>query len=100
MRSGWGGLIGSSRLVTEMTDAREHHGEPLLVSRGDDLLVAERASRLDHRGGAGPGYHVEPVAERKERVRCAHGALRRQANLLVAHHRQARRVRSDEHTSE
>src|SRR5213594_4727375 len=92
MRSGWGGLIGPSRLVTEMTYAREDHRETLLVGRGDDLLVAQGASGMDHRGGAGPCHHVEPIAERKERVRRAHGAGRVEPALAGPHHRQARRV--------
>src|SRR6267142_2644575 len=92
MRSGWGGLIGRSRLVTEMTHAREDPRAPLLVGRGNDLLVAQRASGLDHRGGAGLRDYVEPVPARKERVGRAHGAGRREPDLPGAHHREPRRV--------
>src|SRR6266849_2817424 len=92
MRSNWGGLTGDSRLVTEMTDARESHRQSLLVGRGDDLLVAQRASGLDHRGGAGPGDHVETIAKREEGVGRAHGASRLEPNLASPHHREPRRV--------
>src|SRR5690606_15721880 len=38
--------------VPEVADAREHHGEPALVSRFDHLLIANRASGLDHSCGS------------------------------------------------
>src|SRR3546814_5944356 len=39
--------------VPEMADAGEDHGEAVLVGGGDYLVVADRAARLDHGGGAG-----------------------------------------------
>src|SRR4029079_2063688 len=38
-------------LMPEMPHAREHHGEAGMIGGGDHLVVAQRAARLDHRGG-------------------------------------------------
>src|SRR5688572_2776513 len=54
--------------MAEMPHAGEYHRDAALVGRGDDLGVAQRAARLDHRADAELGRGVEPVAERKERV--------------------------------
>src|SRR5690606_23731840 len=53
--------------VAEVTHAGEHHGDAVLVGRGDHLGVAHRAARLDHRLDAGGGGGVNAVAEREER---------------------------------
>ena len=55
-------------LVPEVAHAGEQHREAVLVGRGDDLLVAHRAARLDDRDRARLGEHVDAVAEREERV--------------------------------
>ena len=57
-----------ARLVTEVTEAGEDHGEALLVGRGDDLGVALRPARLNHGRGPGGGGGQEPVSKGKERV--------------------------------
>ena len=60
--------------MPEVPAAGEDHREVVLVGGGDDLGVALRAARLDHRGRPGGGYRVEPVAEREEGVRRRHRA--------------------------
>jgi len=41
------------RLMPEMPDAGEHHGDPGVVGGFYHLIVADRSAGLDHRGGAG-----------------------------------------------
>jgi hypothetical protein len=60
--------------MPEMADAGEHHRDAALVGRGDHLVVANAAARLDDRRGTVVGDDVEPVAKRKERVRRDDGA--------------------------
>src|SRR5437773_9803190 len=57
-----------------MADSGEHHRHVVLVGRRDDLGVAERAARVDHRRDAGLRDDVEAVAEREKRIGRAHGA--------------------------
>ena len=58
--------------VSEMPHAAEHHGHAALVGGGDHLGVAHRAAGLDDAGGAVVDHHVQPIAEREERV-AGHG---------------------------
>ena len=46
----------------------EDHGDPVLVRRGDDLIVPQRSAGLDDRGDSGRGDGVEAVTEREEGV--------------------------------
>src|SRR5947209_7331192 len=55
-------------LVLEVPLAREHHGDAVLVSGGDDLFVAQRPPRLHNGGHARLGQLVDVVAEGKEGV--------------------------------
>ena len=43
----------------------EHHGQPVLVRRGDDFGVAHAAAGLDDRARAGAHDHVEAIPERE-----------------------------------
>src|SRR3989337_1421710 len=61
-------VVGECSLVSEVPDAGEEHGDVVLVCRLDDFLVAHRAARLDHRGGAGFHRFKQPVGERKKRI--------------------------------
>jgi hypothetical protein len=54
---------------------------PRSFGRGDHLIVAHAAARLDHAGRAGVHHHVEAVAEREEGVARHHRALQRQPAL-------------------
>src|SRR5580693_794628 len=54
--------------VPEVTLAREHHGDAVLVGGGHQLTVSHRAPGLDHGHAARRGQDVEPVAEREEGV--------------------------------
>src|SRR5690606_6846463 len=51
------------RSVAEVTHAGEHHGDAVLVGRGDHLGVAHRAARLDHRLDARGRGGIDAVAE-------------------------------------
>src|SRR5687768_4234395 len=64
-------------LVPEVPAAREDHRRAALVHRGDDLIVALRAARLDDRGHARVERAERAVREREERIRCNGGALER-----------------------
>jgi len=46
----------------------EHHGDAVLVSGLDHLVVADRAARLDHGGGAGFDAGEHAVGEGEERI--------------------------------
>jgi hypothetical protein len=61
-----------ARLVAEVAEAGEYHGQVLLVGGGNDFGIAHRAAGLDHRGSAGLGQHVEAIAEGEEGVRSGH----------------------------
>src|SRR5271157_4205288 len=63
-----------SVLVPEVADAAEHHGDTGRVGGGDDLGVAHRSPRLDHRCYPGGDCGFEPIGERKECIRCQHCA--------------------------
>src|SRR5437764_274797 len=76
MRSGWDGLIGRSRLVTEMSDAREDHREPLLVGRGDDFLVARGPPGLITAGAPARAATARPAREGKSAAGANAGANR------------------------
>src|SRR5205814_4224375 len=52
--------------VTEVAHAGEHHGDAVLVGRGNHLVVAHAAAGLDHRFRAGLGERVEAITEREE----------------------------------
>ena len=54
--------------MAEMAHPGEDHGKACLVGGLDDLLVAHRAARLDHRGGAGFRRGNKPVGEGEEGV--------------------------------
>src|SRR3546814_10349316 len=43
---------GATLSVPEMPHAGKHHRQPGVVRRRDHLVVADRAARLDHAGGA------------------------------------------------
>src|SRR2546423_7480981 len=60
--------------MLEVSVRREDHGEAVLVSGGDDLVVTHRPPRVDNGGHAGPGRGVEPVAEGKEGIAGARSA--------------------------
>ena len=53
----------------------EHHGHAAFVGGVYHFLIAHRAARLGHAGGACIDHHVQAVAKRKERVAGDHGAL-------------------------
>ena len=67
-----------------MAHAGENHRDPVLVGRRDDLGIAQRAARLNHGLDAEFGGGVQPVAERKERIRGQRRALQRQAGSSAA----------------
>src|SRR4029077_793593 len=71
--------------VAEVPHAGEDHGDAALVRSGDHFRVAHAAARLDHRGGAGVGEGVEPVAEREERIRRHDRGLEREAGTRRLH---------------
>ena len=63
--------------MVEQTDARECHGDAILVARIDDVVVADRAARLRNKFYAALVCALNVVAEREKRV-AAHGnALKR-----------------------
>ena len=68
--------------VEEVPFAGEHHREAELVGALDDLLVAHRAARLDHRRDARRGRGLDAVGERVERVARARAAARAARGLL------------------
>ena len=47
----------------------EHHGDAMGVGGLDDFVVAHRAARLDHSGGAGLDGNQQTVREREKRRR-------------------------------
>ena len=58
----------ASGLVAEVAVPRRHHRHAVLIGRGDDLVVALAAARLDHGRGAGLRTDDETIGEREERV--------------------------------
>ena len=70
-------LCAGLQSVAEVALAGEDHRDAVLVGGGDDLVVADRAARLDHRRDAGRGGRVEAVAEREEGVARARPARAR-----------------------
>src|SRR5690606_28461826 len=78
--------------MAEMAHAGEYHGEAVLVGRGDDLGVALRAARLDHRGDAELRRDVDTVAKREESVRGHHGATHFELLVRCLHRGDAGRI--------
>ena len=54
--------------MPEMPRAGEHHGDAVIVGGLDHLVVAHRATGLNHGGGAGFDRHQEAIGEREEGV--------------------------------
>src|SRR6266850_3601445 len=71
--------------VAEVPHPGEDHGDAALVRGRDHFRVAHAAPGLDHRGGAGVGKRVEPVAEREESVRRHDRGLEREAGARRLH---------------
>ena len=67
--------------------AGEHHGDAVLVGRGDHFRVALRASRLDDGLDAEIGDDVQSIAKRKERIGRRRRRFQRQAFVLRLHGR-------------
>src|SRR6185437_8290194 len=65
------------RSVPEVAHAGEDHGDAGLVGGGDHFIVAQRAARLNDRGGAGGHGGFETIGKGKERIRCDDRTLRR-----------------------
>ena len=63
--------------MPEVTHAREHHRDAVLVGGGDDFLVAHAAAGLDHGTGPRVGQRLDAVAKREEGIRCDGRALQR-----------------------
>lgn len=57
--------------MPEVAFVREDHRQASLIGCVDDLLVANRATRLDDGRGTGIDGGLKPIPEREERVRCA-----------------------------
>jgi len=55
--------------------AGEHHGDAVLVGGLDHLVVAHRATGLDHRGGAGFDRDQQSIGKREEGVGRHHRAF-------------------------
>src|SRR4051812_45664593 len=79
-------------LMPEMAHAREDHRQPVLVRRGDHLVVAHAAARLDDRACARLRDDVQPVAEREEGIRRDDGAAQREPRVLRLDRRDARGI--------
>ena len=56
-------------LVQEMPYAREHHGHAKAVGSGNHVVVADRASRLNHGDRPGFGGFFDAIGEREECIR-------------------------------
>src|SRR5215213_10669250 len=80
--AGEGPGVRASSSMPEVPHPREQHRDPLLVGRGDDLVVALAAAGLGDRGDAGAGEGVQAVAEREEGVRGGGGAGERELGFL------------------
>ena len=52
-----------------MPQAGEYHGHAGIIGGGNDFLVADRTSGLDHRAGSGLDGRQKTVGEREEGVR-------------------------------
>ena len=57
-----------ARLMPEMPDAGEDHGDAVIVRGLDDVVVAHRTARLNHRRRAGLDCHEKSVREWEECV--------------------------------
>ena len=56
--------------MSKMAPAGEDHGDAVFVCGGNDFGIAQRPARLNDGRGAGLRDRVQPVAKRKERIRC------------------------------
>src|SRR5262245_48312516 len=77
----WFSLIGGWKSMLEVPHPGEQHRDVALARHRDDLLVADRAARLDHRDGARVQAGLQRVREREERVARDHRALHAVARL-------------------
>src|SRR3546814_7149286 len=59
---------GATLSVPEMPHAGKHHRQPGVVRRRDHLVVADRAARLDHAGGARLDRRQQAVGNGEEGV--------------------------------
>lgn len=56
--------------MPEVAFVREDHRQASLIGCVDDLLVANRATRLDDGRGTGIDGGLKPIPEREERDKC------------------------------
>ena len=54
--------------MPEMANAGEDHGHAKLVGGGDDLVVPNRTTGLDHSGCARRGHSLKAIREGEEGV--------------------------------
>jgi hypothetical protein len=54
--------------MSEMPHSRKYHSETVFVRRGNDLVVAHRAARLDYRRYAVFCGGIDAIAEREKSI--------------------------------
>ncbi len=62
--------------MSELTSSRKHHGDPVSVRRGGDLLVTDGAARLNDCRDARLGGLLDAVGKGEERIGGEDGSLR------------------------
>jgi hypothetical protein len=71
----WCPRCGPASSMAEMAAAGEDHRQAVLVGGGDQLVIAQRPSRLYDGARAGGGGGIQSIPEREEGVRCRDGPL-------------------------
>jgi hypothetical protein len=66
----------------EMPPTSKNDCHPVLICRGDNLLVPHRAARLDHRDYTGVTEKIDAVAEWEETVRRYHRTVSTISSLI------------------
>ena len=55
--------------------AREDHSNPLFIGSSNDLVIADRAARLNYRRDPGLSQYIKSIAEGEERIGSRHGSM-------------------------
>ena len=61
-------FVVKSKLVLEVSNSRQHHCDPVFISRRDHFFVSHGTTGLNDRGNAVFGCFVQAIAKRKEGV--------------------------------
>ena len=81
-------------LVTEESTSSKDHRESVFVSRVNNFLIPDRATRLNNRLNASFRSRIDTIPKRKKRIRCKDGTSYIKPGFIRFAYSDLRRVNS------